>query len=98
MKSEQRHELQKNDLADWLGNRLESYNDYFWPVVGGVVVAFAAALGIAWYMGTQGAKSSTAWTSYFLAYGENDREVELEKVAETDAGSPAAMWARIGAA
>lgn len=98
MKSEKRHELQKNELADWLGSRIESYNDYFWPVVGGVVVAFAAAVGIAWYLGTQDAKSGTAWTSYYLAYGENDREAELQKVAEIDAGSPAALWALQGAA
>ena len=97
MKSEKRHELQKNELADWLGNRVETYGDYFWPVVGGVVFAFAVAVGIAWYMGSQDAKSATAWNSFYMAYGEADREAELEKVGEVDAGSPAALWALQGA-
>ncbi|WP_425618941.1 tetratricopeptide repeat protein [Anatilimnocola sp. NA78] len=96
MKSDKRHELQKNELADWLGDRVESYSDYFWPVVGGVVVAFAAAVGIAWYLGTQDAKTATAWNAYFQAYGERDREAELKKVAETEPNTVAAMWALQG--
>jgi len=98
MKSDKRHELQKNELADWLGERVEAHSDKFWPVVGGVVVAFAAAIGIAWYMGTQDAKTASAWNAYFQAYGERDREDQLKKVAETEPNTVAAMWAQQGVA
>ncbi len=94
MKSEKRHELQKNELANWLGNHVEGASDYFWPVVGGVVVAFAAAVGIAWYMGTQEGKSATAWDKYYQAFAERDREASLKIVVDTYGDTPAALWAR----
>lgn len=94
MKSAKRHELQTNQLADWIGNHAEGAADYFWPVVGGVVVAFAAAVGIAWYVSSQDATAALAWDQYYQAFSERDRESFLKKVADDHPSSAAALWAR----
>jgi tetratricopeptide (TPR) repeat protein len=95
MKAEKRHELQKNELADWLGTHAEGAADYFWPIVGGVVVAFALAIGVVWYMNSRDAASATAWDKYYQAFAEREREAELKEVAKTYQDSVAAQWARL---
>lgn len=98
MKADKRHELQKNELADWLGNHAEGAADYFWPIVGGVVVAFALAIGVVWYMNSRDAASATAWGKYFQAHGEreDERGAAMKKVADTYKDSVAAQWAKLG--
>jgi hypothetical protein len=98
MKSEKRHELQKNELADWLGNHVEGATEYFWPVVGGVVVAFALAIGIVWYLNARESAAAIAWDKYYQAFAEREREAELKKVAEVYSDSAAAQWAQLGSA
>lgn len=94
MKAAKRHELQKNELADWIGNHAEGAADYFWPVVAGVVIAFAAAVFITWYVSSQDATAALAWDQYYQAFSERDRESFLKKVAEDHPSSAAALWAR----
>jgi hypothetical protein len=96
MKSEKRHELQKNELADWIGNHAEGASEYFWPIVGGVVAAFALAVGIAWYMNTREATAAVAWHKYYQAHAELERDAELKQVADDYASSAAAHWAKLG--
>jgi hypothetical protein len=96
MKSEKRHELQKNELADWIGNHAEGASEYFWPIVGGVVAAFALAVGIAYYLNTREAVAAVAWDKYYQAHAEVERDAELQKVAKDYASSSAAQWAQIG--
>jgi hypothetical protein len=94
MKSEKRHELQKNELADWIGNHIEGAADYFWPIAGGVAVAFAAAVGIAWYMNNRDSASAAAWDKYYQAFSEREREPALKEVATDEPDTLAALWAK----
>lgn len=94
MKSAKRHELQTNQLADWIGNHAEGAVDYFWPVVGGVVIAFAAAIGIAWYVNSQDSSAAQAWDDYYLAFSQTDRVAWLKKVTDNHPSSAAALWAQ----
>jgi hypothetical protein len=98
MKSEKRHELQKNELADWLGNHAEGASEYFWPVVGGIVAAFALAVGIAWYLNTRDQAASSAWDKYYQAHAEKERDAELAKVTKDFPDSAAALWAQLALA
>lgn len=94
MKSEKRHELQKNELADWIGTHAESAADYFWPVAGGVIVAVAAAIGIAWYLNNRDSSSAAGWDKYYQAFSEREREPALKDVAEAEGDSLAGLWSR----
>jgi tetratricopeptide (TPR) repeat protein len=97
MKSERRHELQHNELADALetvGERLKPYL----RVVGGIAVVGLVAILISTYVSAQSAKRNAAgWDEYFEALNGGDRE-RLAQLAEKYAGTPVAPWARVTAA
>ncbi len=44
MKSSERHELQKNDLAEWLTNAIDRIRPYAWHIVGGIVIIILAIM------------------------------------------------------
>ncbi len=61
MKRERRHELQHNELADWLANAIEKLKPYQ-NVIFAVVVAVILAAGVyAWISHASEAKSVAAW-------------------------------------
>ena len=72
MKSERRHELQHNELADWLftaGERLKPYQNLILTVVAAAVVAVA---GYSWWSRTSAARSSQAWTELSAGLEKGD--------------------------
>jgi hypothetical protein len=93
MKAEKRHELQQNELADWLGEQIEAAKPYGWTIafvaVGLLVAAF---LGI-YLMNAGNPASSAAWSQYFAAFNDREPAVALKELAEQQPTSPAALWA-----
>jgi tetratricopeptide (TPR) repeat protein len=62
MKSERRHELQHNELAEWLfksGERLKPYQNL---ILAGVAVAVVAVAAYSWWSRTSATRASQAWT------------------------------------
>ena len=49
MRSERRHELQTNALADWLGTVIERVQPYQTSLLGVVLLAAMLAVGGAWW-------------------------------------------------
>ncbi len=98
MKSARRHELQKNELADWLGQWIESLEPYWkWIAVGGLAVVVLAGV-IALLLQRQRAAAGRAWAEYLAAVSTTtsmDRHLALRDVAAVYAGTPAALWATI---
>jgi hypothetical protein len=75
MKSERRHELQHNELADWLfttGQQLKPYQNM---ILAGVAVAVVAVAAYSWWSRTSAARASQAWTE--LTRGMETRSPEL---------------------
>ena len=98
MKSEHRHELESNELAQWLEQALEKirpYRTYLFLVVG---LALGAVF-VSSVMGRQAAeKRELAWEAYALANYTSDLELnDLRKAASADefAGSNMQEWAYI---
>ncbi|MEZ6112586.1 MAG: hypothetical protein R3C99_16470 [Pirellulaceae bacterium] len=92
MKTQRRHELQTNTLADWLGHKIENVQPYSKAIV--TVVLLACALGIA-YMFISGrgiAEAGAAWKDFFGAVADRDVE-SLTEVHERHAGKEAGFWA-----
>jgi len=93
MKAEKRHELEQNELADWLGEQIEAAKPYV-PTIGIVLVGGTLVILLVIYlMGTGGAASARAWSLYFSAFNERDPELPLEAFAKEMPHTPAALWA-----
>jgi hypothetical protein len=97
MKSERRHELQHNQLADTLGEWAEKLKPYARLIGGLVVLLVVLSVAYAYVAGKTGGKVAAGWDEYFEAIDANDRGRLLE-VAEKYAGTSVAPWARIVAA
>jgi predicted negative regulator of RcsB-dependent stress response len=96
MKAERRHELQHNELADWLAATLERLRPY-WRAILGVTIA-ALVLLAAYYMFSTRAqkKQSVAWDRYIRAISASTPDAsttELEETVERFSKTPAAVWA-----
>ncbi|HWB11176.1 MAG TPA: hypothetical protein VG826_18250 [Pirellulales bacterium] len=101
MKTERRHELATNALADWLGEKIEELKPYSAAVsataLAVVVLAFATVF---WYQRRQ-ASEAKAWEGYFTALDERDPEkfrTRLVQVSDEYAQSPAGLWSRLSLA
>lgn len=93
MKAEKRHELEKNELADWIGEHIEAAKPYA-PTIGIVLVGGTLAALLAIYlMGTSGTAAARAWSSYFTAVNERDPEIPLEQFVKELPDTPASLWA-----
>jgi tetratricopeptide (TPR) repeat protein len=101
MKTERRHELATNVLADWLGEKIEALKPYSAAVsataLAVVVVVFAAVF---WYQKRE-AGMAEAWEKYFIALEEQSPDQagdKLEAVAIDYPQSTAGLWSRLSLA
>jgi tetratricopeptide (TPR) repeat protein len=101
MKTERRHELATNVLADWLGEKIETLKPYSGAVsataLAAVVILIAAVF---WYQRRE-AGAAQAWEEYFAALesrSPDDATDKLSAVADNYASSPAGLWSRVSLA
>ena len=94
MKSDRRHELQTNVLADWLGEHLESLRPHAIPIALVAIAIVALGLGSIWYFGSEGQTSAEAWQTYFGAFNQRETGKVLEHLADEKTSAAAALWAR----
>ena len=96
MKAEKRHELEQNELADWLGEQIEAVKPYA-PMIGIVALGGLLAIVLIGYLWTSGpAASARSWSMYFSAANERDSEgrvTTLEAFAKEMPNTPASLWA-----
>jgi tetratricopeptide (TPR) repeat protein len=97
MKTDRRHELQTNVLADWLGKHLQQLQGYSKTILAVILLVVAAAIAGTFLAQGQSARSQTSWNQFFQAFGERDPEA-LEVVASKNQGTVAAVWARLAEA
>ncbi len=96
MKTERRHELETNVLASSIAHGAERVK----PYGRGVIAAILAAICILfawWYISVQNAsQSALAWDEYITAVSSGTRDEQmLEDIAQQNAGSMVAHWARL---
>ncbi len=98
MKTERRHELQTNVLADWLGLQIERFEEYGRLIVG-VLIAGIVLIGLYSYMRTQSAyRNEQGWQRYFAAMDDMAQKGDAEpltQLAESPefSGTPVGEWA-----
>jgi hypothetical protein len=107
MKSERRHELETNKLADWIGARIEMIVPYSRVIVGCLIALFVLVIGYQIVAARQQAAAGVAWRFYLEAITArtqasspggrdailNEQIDDLERVAEQEAGTEAGQWA-----
>lgn len=96
MKTERRHELETNVLASSLAQGAERVKPYGRGVLAAIIAAIVIVLSW-WYISVQNAAQSTvAWNEYIQAVSAGTREEKmLEDIAQQNAGSMVANWARL---
>ncbi len=95
MKTERRHELQTNELADSLARWIEIARPY--SRAGLALVVAVAVVLFAWgYLHSSNSRRlGDGWNEYFEAMKTRDRRGALSDIAENYAGTPVAEWARL---
>ena len=100
MKAERRHELQHNEVADWVAATFERVKPYSRAIV--AVGVAGAVLLIAYIVlsGRSEKKRSVAWNDYYQAIQAESKDVanDLETVAQEHSGVPAGLWAEVALA
>jgi hypothetical protein len=97
MKAQRRHELQTNELADWLAQVIAQVQPHINKILIGAVAAVLVILGVVYLSGRTGVSSGRAWDEYYKANSmreEEQRINELARVADEYSGTIAGVWAR----
>jgi hypothetical protein len=94
MKSERRHELQHNVLADWLAKTAADLKPYQNVISLGVLVVLLGVLGYMWWSHETEAQAAAAWDDMNTAI-ESGNLAKLTKVIETYPGTHVANIAAV---
>jgi hypothetical protein len=97
MKSEERHKLQKNELADWLAKTVAAIKPYQNAIIGGIIVVLLVIIVIVWQSSESENQAARSWTQLFAALDTGNSSA-LEKVAVDNPRSSAATSADLLAA
>ncbi|MHC4398394.1 MAG: hypothetical protein ACYTG0_01800 [Planctomycetota bacterium] len=94
MRSEDRHRMQRNELADWLNHFIEQVKPYGRLIAGVVAVVVIGAAVTVWWTRQSAAQAAFAWQGVHQAWfrGNADR---LSQITEQYAGTDAAEWAAV---
>jgi hypothetical protein len=97
MKSGRRHELQTNELADFLSHGLEKYRQHLPNIIWGIVALAAVIAAITLWSSRSGSSQAHAWEEFDQIRGVDSkvRPKRLKELAERYPNSDIALWARI---
>jgi tetratricopeptide (TPR) repeat protein len=97
MKSEERHKLQQNELADWLAKTITTIKPYQNAIISGIIVLILAVIFLTWWNSESSTQAGSTWRQYVEAISAGDTGA-LEKVAEDNPHSQASAAADLAAA
>ena len=93
MKTQRRHELQKNVLADWITHQFVAVQPFLKYVGLAVLLVAIGGVAAAFLMRQRSAAGEEAWEDYYAALAERDAD-RLRTVADNHPGTRAALWAK----
>ncbi len=91
MRAERRHELETNELADYLGRLLRDYNVHL--KLGGIILAAVLIGGLVYRVlaTSEARRAARAWEAFMVAREPED----YERIIRDFEGLPAAHWAML---
>lgn len=94
MKSEQRHKLQQNELAEWLTGVINVVRPYANAILA-VILLGVVVLGLwKWWQAQSASAASAAWNEIYAAAAAQDTAT-LDRIMEQNPGTEAAYWAAV---
>lgn len=96
MKSERRHELQTNVLANWLAQQIEALKPH-WQIIAGVLVGVVLVVVLIVVLSAPKPGNSAPWTSLFTAMQSPEAEETLLNVVTKNQGTKAGWYAKLAA-
>jgi len=96
MKSEDRHKMQRNELADWLAKSIEQakpHSNLIFLVVMLILLLGGAAV---WWTRQSSDRDAVAWADYDRAAVSGDPK-NLDEIGDLHPGSEVAQWAAVAA-
>jgi tetratricopeptide (TPR) repeat protein len=94
MKAEHRHELQTNQLAQWLDDAVEKLKPYARAIIG-LLVALAIVLGVYAYLGMVQRRTEMAAADQFVTALESPGPRELQNTMDEYRGTQPAVMAQL---
>ncbi len=94
MKSEKRHKLQQNVLADWLGRSYAAVKPYANAILAVVLLAVVLASLWTWWHRQSTSEASAGWDQLYKAL-EEGHIAEIGKIAEQNPNSEIGLWATV---
>ncbi len=92
MKSERRHELETNDLADWLGHTVSTLQPYFKTVLAAALLLIAVLLGRSMLASSSQRQNDESWSAFFASRTLQSAEA-MRDVAKQFPRAKATPWA-----
>lgn len=93
MKSERRHELEKNQLAEWLYRNYEKVQPYVNTILTVILAVLLVVLIGVWWSNRAEGQAGDAWSAYYAAIDTGRAPADFEAIGEKFPGSEAAKWA-----
>ena len=94
MKSERRHDLQHNELLDWLNKSTAFIKPHANTILIGLIVILATYVGVKIWSYRSGERSAKAWDSLYAAMGSSEL-TGIDRVSEDYVNSEVGDWARL---
>ncbi len=96
MKSERRHELQTNQLLDWLEKVFKRIEPYWKMIVAVVLLVLVTGMVYSWWAEESSAEQSKRWNQLFAVMGKVESSPdELEAIAKEFPDTEVACWAHV---
>ena len=92
MKSERRHELETNDLADWLGHASTTVQPYFKTVLAAVLLLIAVLVGRSMLASSSQRQNNESWSAFFASRTLQSADA-MRDVAKQFPRAKATPWA-----
>lgn len=93
MKTERRHELQKNELADWIGHQFDRVRPHGKTILAASILGAAVIIAAMVILQDREVSQDTAWTDFHMYAGSRDSSA-LAELAKQHSGTQVGLWAR----
>ena len=97
MKGERRHELEQNELADWLVDIINTVKTYKNAILAVLILSVVTIGGYTWWVRQSAAATADGWDQFYSAFAQGGT-TEFDQIAEQYPGTHLGHWAAVIAA